>query len=129
MRFYWLLLGVLGVWRLTHLFQAEDGPGDLIVRLRRRVGDGFWGSLIDCFNCLSLWIAVPFAYLLGEAASERLFLWPALSGAAILLQRVTQREAAQPPAVYYEEPTAPGYEEKGDENVLRSEQTELPPGS
>ena len=122
MRFYWLLLGVLGVWRLTHLLQAEDGPWDLIVRLRRLVGDDFWGSLMDCFNCLSVWIAVPLAYLLGEGVGERLLLWPALSGGAILLQRATQREADQPAALYCEE--------NGDENaLLRPEQTELPPES
>jgi hypothetical protein len=122
MRFYWLLLGVLGVWRLTHLLQAEDGPWDLILRLRRLAGDGFWGSLLDCFNCLSVWIAAPFAYLLGEGVGERLLLWLALSGGAILLQRVTEREADQPPALYYEE--------KGDENaLLRPEKTELPPKS
>ena len=120
MRFYWLLVGVLAVWRLTHLLQAEDGPWDLIVRLRRLAGDGFWSSLLDCFNCLSIWIAAPFAYLLGEGAGERLLLWPALSGGAILLHRVTERREDPPTALYYEE--------KGDADaLLRPEETELPP--
>jgi hypothetical protein len=117
MRFYWLILGVLGVWRITHLLAAEDGPWDLVVRLRRRVGEGFWGGLLDCFNCLSLWIAAPFALLIGPSWPERLLLWPALSGAAILLERGTTRPAATPPAVYWEE--------KEDEDVLLR-QTEGP---
>jgi hypothetical protein len=49
---YRLLLGVLCVWRITHLFQAEDGPWDVIVRLRRVAGDSFVGRLMDCFYCL-----------------------------------------------------------------------------
>ncbi len=94
MKFYWLVLGVLGVWRITHLLQAEDGPWDLVVRLRRAVGDGFWGGLMDCFLCLSLWVALPWALGCGETWKERLLLWPALSAGAILLQRLTaQREA------------------------------------
>jgi hypothetical protein len=99
-RFYWLVLGILVVWRLTHLLQAEDGPFELIIRLRRRLGDGFWGGLLDCFQCLSLWIAAPLAYFLGQSWTERLFLWPALSGAAILLQKATE---GPPEPVYYEE--------------------------
>ena len=95
MRFYWLVLAVLGVWRLTHLLQAEDGPWDLVVRLRHRVGDGFWAQLMDCFNCLSLWIAAPFAYFLGEGVGERLLLWPAISGGAMLLQRVTEKRVTE----------------------------------
>jgi hypothetical protein len=89
MSFYGLLLGVLAVWRVTHLLNAEDGPWDLVVRLRQRVGDGFFGRLLDCFYCLSLWVAAPFAVLLGGAASEVVLLWLAMSGGAALLERAT----------------------------------------
>ena len=113
MELYWLVLGVLCVWRLTHLLNAEDGSGDLLVRFRRRLGSGFWGGLMDCFYCLSLWVAVPLALLLGRDWKERLLLWPALSGAAILLERATARpEVLDPAAVHYQEE-----EENGD--VLR----------
>jgi hypothetical protein len=94
-RFYWLVVGVLGVWRITHLLQAEDGPWDLVVRLRRKAGDTFWGKLLDCFYCLSLWIALPFALGLEADWKERLLLWPALSAAAILLERITVPAAAE----------------------------------
>ncbi|MBI2090340.1 MAG: hypothetical protein HYT78_16640 [Deltaproteobacteria bacterium] len=103
MSFYWLVLGILCVWRITHLLQAEDGPWELLVRWRRRVGTGFWGSLLDCFYCLSLWIAAPFAYLLGGEWTERLLLWPALSAGAILVERLTDHEHDAPPAVYMED--------------------------
>src|SRR3954464_11750238 len=94
MRFYGLVLGTLAVWRITHLLQAEDGPGHLVVRLRLRAGEGFWGDVLDCFNCLSLWIAAPFAYPLGRRWTDRFLLWLALSAAAILLNRVATERAA-----------------------------------
>jgi hypothetical protein len=90
--FYQLVVGVLVVWRITHLLFAEDGPWDVVIRLRRQAGAGFWGKLLDCFNCSSLWIAAPFALLLGSGWTERLLLWPALSAGAILLERVTSRD-------------------------------------
>src|SRR5690348_4624372 len=103
MSFYWLLLGVLSVWRVTHLLYGEDGPWDVFIRLRKRAGAGFWGGLLDCFYCLSLWVAAPFAWLLGVTWGERLLLWLALSAGAILLERVTSRERAAPPAPYVED--------------------------
>jgi hypothetical protein len=114
---YGLLLGALCVWRVTHLLNAEDGPWDLLVRLRRRAGDGFWGDLLDCFYCASLWVAAPFAALLADDLRERLLLWPALSGAAILLERITHRGTGAPPVLYTED-------EEDDDVLLR--QTESP---
>ena len=122
MTFYWLVLGVLGVWRVTHLLHAEDGPWDLLVRVRRRVGNGFWGALLDCFYCLSLWVAIPFALLLGQGWKERLLLWPALSGGAILLERATARPEARAPDVYVEDP-AVYVEAEENPNVLRQGKT------
>jgi hypothetical protein len=124
MRFYFLTLGVLAVWRITHLLNAEDGPWDLLVRFRQLAGDGGWGALLDCFYCLSVWVAAPFAYGLGNDWRERLLLWPALSGGAILAERLTaNRERNEPPpAVYYEEP-------KEDPDVLLRKQEGTVPGT
>ena len=121
MNFYRLTLGVLGVWRLTHLLNAEDGPWDLLVRLRQMAGIGFWGSLLDCFYCLSLWVAVPFSIALGRGWKERLLLWPALSGAAMLLERATERGVAKP-----ETPRCTGsyyVEDEENNDVLRQGET------
>jgi len=114
MRFYWLVIGSLGVWRIVHLFHAEDGPWNLLARLRQMAGSGWAGQLLDCFYCLSLWIADIFAYILGAGWRERLLIWPALSGAAILMERTTSREGRAPPAIYTEN--------EEEEHVLRQEQ-------
>jgi hypothetical protein len=66
-----------------------------------------WGRLMDCFYCLSLWIALPFALLCGEGWIERLVLWPALSAGAILVERVNGGLPSQPPFPPVEEVVAP----------------------
>ncbi|KAA2242490.1 DUF1360 domain-containing protein [Chitinophaga agrisoli] len=88
---YAFILCILATWRITHLLQAEDGPFDLVFHLRKTAGAGFFGDLLDCFYCLSIWIALPFALWLGLSWQEKLLLWPALSGAAILLERLTAK--------------------------------------
>jgi len=103
MQFYWMVLAGLATWRLTHLLSAEDGPWNIVVHLRRSVGDGFWGTLFDCFHCLSLWFAAPLACVIGVTWPERLLLWPALSGMACLLELMTAQKNVTPPPAFYTE--------------------------
>ena len=120
MRFYWLILCILSVWRITHLLQAEDGPGDLMVYFRRQAGTGFWGSLLDCFYCLSVWIAVPFALLIGESWRERLILWPAYSAGAIMLERLTTPRQVIPPPLYLEDEEKDALLRKSENDVTNT---------
>jgi len=80
---------VLATWRLTHLFTAEDGPADFVVRIRARLGDSVAGRAMDCFYCLSIWIAAPLALFVSTSPISWLITWLALSGAACLLEKVT----------------------------------------
>jgi hypothetical protein len=80
----------LAVWRVTHLLAEEDGPGDVVVWLRKQLGHSIAGQAMDCFMCLSLWIAAPFAVLLAGDVLTWGLMWVALSGAACLLQRATE---------------------------------------
>jgi hypothetical protein len=98
-------VGAAAVWRLTHLLHAEDGPWDMVVRLRRLAGDGMLGRMLDCFYCLSVWVAMPIAAVLATSYRMRILLWPALSGVAILLERATApQQAHQPLAEWHQEP-------------------------
>lgn len=123
MKFYWAILGVLTVWRITHFFWAEDGPWDMVIRLRRGVGEGFWGKLLDCFYCLSVWVAAPLGYLIGESWMERLLLWPALSAGAIILERITNHEPTVTPAPFTEDPG-----EESNHVMLREKERANAPG-
>jgi hypothetical protein len=103
MRVYCLIVGGLGVWRVTHLLSEEAGPLEIFRRLRRIAGEGFWGQLFGCFYCMSVWVAAPFALLLEQGWKERGLLWLALSGAAILLERVSAERAPVPHGFYMED--------------------------
>ena len=96
-----LALGAAAVWRMTHLLQAEDGPWNVVARLRGLASDTLWANILNCFYCLSVWTALPIAAGLGADWTGRLILWPALSGAAILLERSTTREQQQTPVAQW----------------------------
>jgi hypothetical protein len=89
------VLCVLAVWRIAHLIAREDGPFDIVVRVRSKVGHGFFGSLLDCFLCLSLWVSAPFAWLVAGGWIDRIVAWLALSGAASILFLLTDRASAK----------------------------------
>ena len=112
------VLAVLATWRVTHLLAAEDGPADVIFRLRRALGAGWLGRLADCFNCLSLFVAAPAALVVSQRPILSVTAWLALSGGACLLERLGQA----PPIV---DPFARSLE--GDADVLRLETRDDPP--
>jgi hypothetical protein len=115
-------LGAIATWRITHLFIVEDGPWEIFARMRRVVPTGALRGLLDCFYCLSLWVAIPFSVFLGQSTRDRFLLWPALSGGAILLENLSTRLGGVAPPTYYEE---------GENNneLLRTEQHDENPRS
>jgi hypothetical protein len=68
---------------------------------------------MDCFNCLSLWVALPAALFVSRQPLVWMFAWLALSGAACLLERLGRE-----PVVIQSASDAAGGEL---EDVLRSE--------
>lgn len=94
-----LILAVLVTWRVTHLLASEDGPGDLIARFRALLGESLAGKLMDCFNCLSLWIAMPAAVFVTRRWVEGVMVWLALSGGACLLERLGRGPAVMEPVL------------------------------
>lgn len=99
-----VLLEILAVWRVTHLLVAEDGPWNLFAHLRRAAAAVGLGVLADCFYCASVWIAIPFALLLTRDWRMVVTCTLALSGGAIVLERLTARNDA---AVWMEEEEKP----------------------
>jgi hypothetical protein len=99
----WLNLtaAIVATWRVCYLLAYEDGPVDLVVRLRRATGDRAVGRLIDCPYCLSLWLAVPFAGLIAADWRGGILLWLAISGGACLLEQASAalRARAEPPVL------------------------------
>lgn len=89
----YIILSILVVWRITHLIGKEDGPFNIIFLIRKKAGAGFFGSLLDCFYCLSIWTALPFGVWLGNTWWEKLLVWWALSGGACLLEQLTTSQS------------------------------------
>jgi hypothetical protein len=85
-----LILATLATWRVTHLLVNEDGPGDVVVRLRRRAGSGWAGALMDCFYCMSFWVAVAVVSMMTRSRRPAPVLWLAVSGGACLLEQATR---------------------------------------
>jgi hypothetical protein len=80
------------------------------------LGQSILGKLMDCFNCLSLWVAALAAFFISRRPLEWLFCWLALSGGACLLERMGQEPVVIQPMSQPAE---------GDNNdVLRSETLE-----
>lgn len=102
----WLesVVAALAVWRITHLLVHEDGPGGAVVRLRGVSARLLRHSPLDCFLCTSVWVAVVPAWVTGDGLTERLLMIPALSGAAILLQRRREPVGHHGLAMWTEDP-------------------------
>lgn len=102
---YFLILG-LATWRISSLLVHEAGPGDVFVKLREGVGfthdannhkviipDGFWGGVLSCVWCCSLWVGV--GWVIFYAILPGLAVWTALvfalSTVAVLVECVTEK--------------------------------------
>lgn len=107
------VVAALATWRLTHLLVLEDGPFDLLVRLRVVLGRA--GRLLDCFFCLSVWIAAPLALVVTAKPAIWLCVWPALSAIACIVHR-----ALEPPVVIQPMQGDARDQEREDDVLLRT---------
>lgn len=102
------VLGALATWRVAHLLAYEDGPWDVVARRRAALGEGGPGRLLDCFYCLSFWVAAPIALLVASDPLLWVLVWLALSGAASVIERLAPAPAARLEPVAFQ----------GDDDVL-----------
>ena len=116
--FFLFVVGTFAVWRVTHLFNAEDGPANIFLKLRNSVRDSWLRTLFDCFYCLSLWIAVPFAFVISNTVAERILTWLALSGAACLIENWSKKMNENRSPIYWEE------EKENDDDLLRKRKSQ-----
>lgn len=95
---FWSLfaVGALATWRVAHLIAREDGPADVVFRVRLAAGQGLLAQAMDCFHCVALWVAAPLALVIADSAATWLLAWLALAGAASLAERLV---AAQEPSM------------------------------
>ena len=85
------LVLVIVTWRVTHLISSEDGPFEIIIKLRKLLGNTFLGKLMDCFYCLSIWIGLGLAGFEGNSLIEIIVMTLYYSGLSILLEKITNK--------------------------------------
>jgi hypothetical protein len=83
-------LCALAVWRVAHLLAKENGPWDLIARMRGAMGSSVLGRMMDCLYCLSFLVSLPPALWLSSSPAGFLLYWLSLSALACLVERATQ---------------------------------------
>lgn len=91
----------LAAWRVTSLLVNEDGPADVFIRLRVKLGmrydeynlpvaTTFLAHLLSCVWCASVWIGFLAAVLSETSRDFASFIFTALaiSAGVILIERV-----------------------------------------
>lgn len=73
------------------MLSAEDGPFDIIIRLRKLLGNSFFGKLMDCFYCLSIWLGLACAFYVSGGIEEIVILCLYYSGTSILLEKAINK--------------------------------------
>jgi hypothetical protein len=119
-----LIVAVLATWRITHLLANEDGPADLVARFRLRLGTGLAGQLMDCFKCLSLWVALPIALFVTRRPLDLLLTWVARMGQEpIVIEPITKPEEERDLGML--RPETNGYQEHTANDSARQHTTSV----
>lgn len=94
------LIAVLVSYRLSTLFVFEDGPFDILLKLRVLVGAydygpsgspvSMLGKLFSCPLCLGIYTSLVIALLMFGIGYESLFYWFAVAGGQSLLYIITK---------------------------------------
>jgi len=79
-----LLILSLATWGLAYLLTREDGPYDILKRLRALF---VFGGLTGCIYCAAVWLAALNYALLQTAAAPVVYIAAAYGGAMLLVAR------------------------------------------
>ena len=100
----WVVISALATWRISYMLVNERGAFGVTEWIRNRVGvltrldehgraysPNELGKLLECVYCTSVWVALPFALILGVYANAGLLayigLWFGISGLALQFNR------------------------------------------
>lgn len=74
----------LATWRISYMLTAEQGPGDVFIKMRALK----LGGVLDCIYCTSVWVGfvAVFLWIIG---GEAVLIPFALSGLAMMLRGYT----------------------------------------
>lgn len=86
----YFILAMLATYRVARMIALEDGPFDIFSRLQDHVDQKTWvGRGLRCVLCVSFWLALPAALLVGPAdPRELLLLWGGIAGSVMIVHKV-----------------------------------------
>jgi hypothetical protein len=79
---------ILATYFITLLTSQYDGPFNIIVRFRDLMPDSIQ-EVLECFVCLSTYVAIPFAFAVADGWYI-LLAYPAIAGGAIAVHKQVQ---------------------------------------
>lgn len=87
----WLfVLATLAAYRISRMISFEDGPFDIFSRIRGRIDPSqkTWvGRGLACIVCVSFWVTLIVALLIGASALE----WLAMAGLIVIWREVISK--------------------------------------
>jgi hypothetical protein len=95
------VIAVFACYRLAELITVDDGPGDILLTIRAKLGgydldesgrpETSLGRGIICPYCVAIWIALGLAMILFPVGPMILVWWLAIAGGQAFLQGVGGR--------------------------------------
>ena len=97
----YLLIGSFACYRITQLIVMDDGPFDIIQKLRIRLGVYDYGEngsstkalgrLFGCPYCIGVWVALILTLTLFPIGWLTIAYWFGIAGAQSLLENIAPR--------------------------------------
>lgn len=85
---FWLVIAILVVWRLTTLICYEAGPFNIMTKFRLLLYRIKLGSLIECFHCAAMWASLFVTIALYKTNITLPFMVLAVAGGTSIIERI-----------------------------------------
>lgn len=83
----WFVLYWLAAWRVTALLCYDEGPFEVLTRLRRALARIGLQRVFMCFHCTAFWVSLLLVGAVFEPTWRSLILVFAIAGAASITER------------------------------------------
>lgn len=85
-----LIVATLAAYRIAYLIAREDGPFDVMSRIRGAIDPNqkTWvGRGLNCILCISFWVTLIITLLIGGTWLE----WLGMAGAIVIINKVMSK--------------------------------------
>lgn len=88
------VLAVLATYRISTLIALDDGPFDILARMREEIGQETWvGRGLHCPICIGFWVALAAAAAMPDMTLQMVGLWwLAIAGGSAWLYRAVKHD-------------------------------------